>query len=318
MAGGSLADGIAVSAGGSPEVAVPAGGGSADGSPAGSSHAGNGPAGGGCTGCLRLSLESRHRETVVSGSYASGAFKISRPLETEATGQKLLYLMNPGGGYVDGDRYRMELSLERGAELALTTQSATKVYRTPQGGVRSDTAIRLADGALLELLPDPVIAYEDAVYFQQTTIHMEPGSCLVLADAWTPGWSPSGRHFRYRRIDALTELNVGGELQLVDRLCLRPEGGMKGIGELEGYTHYGSLLVVHEKGTQQAVDELDGKLRNDFSMGGIRFGLTNLAAPGFILRIMAGSTEDLQRLTAACHDEVRKRWLGKPPLRLRK
>ncbi|MBB6729885.1 urease accessory protein UreD [Cohnella sp. CBP 2801] len=263
-------------------------------------------------------MEYRNRETVVGGSYASGAFKISRPLKADLSGQKLLYLMNPGGGYVDGDRYRMEVALGAGAELALTTQSATKVYRTPKGRVCSDTDIRLADGALLELLPDPVIAYEDAVYFQQTTIRMEAGACLILADAWTPGWSPSGRSFRYRRIDSLTELYVGEELQLVDRLCLRPDGEMAEIGELEGYTHYGSLLVVHQKGTQEAVDELYEGLRNAVPAEGIRFGLTSLALPGFILRIMARSTEDLQRLTAICHDEVRKRWLGKPPLRIRK
>ena len=54
-----------------------------------------------------------------------------RPNYLDNTGQVCYFLINPGGGYVDGDTYRMEITVEEEAELLLTTQSATKVYRTP-------------------------------------------------------------------------------------------------------------------------------------------------------------------------------------------
>ncbi|WP_433944164.1 urease accessory protein UreD [Paenibacillus sp. SN-8-1] len=273
---------------------------------------------GNLTGTLRLSLENRDMQTVMRESYASGAFKISPPTHIDESGQKLLYLMNPGGGYVDGDQYAMDVTLDAGAELILTTQSATKVYRTPTGSVCSDTKVKLAGGALLEMLPDPIIAYEDARYFQKTVFHLEEGAHLIAADSWTPGWSPSGDHFRYRRIDSLTELYMGGRLQMVDRFCLEPADEQFGFGEMEGYTHYGSLLVVHEQATPEAVELLYEQLEESFSEGCPRFGLTVLAVPGFVMRVMAYSTEEIQQLMEACHDRVRQEWLCKPVLRIRK
>lgn len=269
------------------------------------------------TGLLQLKLENRGR-TVIKESYASGAFKISRPLEADGTGQALLYLMNPGGGYVDGDRYKALISMGQDSQLVLTTQSATKIYKTVGGFVHSLTEVSLEEGALLEVVPDPVIAYENAVYVQKTVLRLQPGAALVYLDAWTPGWSPSGELFTYKSIDSLTELYVGGELQMADRLRMTPSGSLAGLGEMEGYTHYGSLLVVHERGTGEETDELYAYLRGQFHSESVRFGITNLQTPGFVLRIMARSTEELQQAAGACHDYVRENWLNKPPLRIRK
>jgi urease accessory protein len=270
------------------------------------------------TGFLRLQTSLRQGRTVLADCFGSGAYKPSRLVTAEGSGQALLYLMNPGGGYVDGDRYRMEISADEGTELAVTTQSATKVYRTPHGCVRSDTDVRVAAGALLELLPDPVIAYERARYFQRTHVRLAPGAGLISADAWTPGWSPSGAPFTYERIDSLTELYVGGELRMHDRLAVAPASSSAEWNDFEGFTHYGSLLVVLEQATAAAQDKLYDYLSEQFGSDSVRFGLTRLDVPGFVLRMMAHRTEQIRLATAACHAYMRQRWLGKAPLRLRK
>jgi urease accessory protein len=40
-------------------------------------------------------------------------------------------MVNPGGAYLGADVFVIEVEVEAGADLLLTTQSATKVYRTP-------------------------------------------------------------------------------------------------------------------------------------------------------------------------------------------
>ncbi|WP_274649061.1 urease accessory protein UreD [Paenibacillus humicola] len=269
------------------------------------------------TGYLRLTACLRQGRTTLAESIGTGAYKPSRLVEAEGAAGALLYLMNPGGGFVDGDRYRLEIAAEARAELAVTTQSATKVYKTPRDCVRSDTEIRIAAGALVELLPDPVIAYADARYFQRTRICLEPGASVIVADAWTPGWSPSGAPFTYERIDSLTELYLDGELKARDRLALVPSAGGE-WDDLDGFTHYGSLLAVHEKADAAAQDKLAQHLAERLEGSGIRFGLTRLDMAGCMLRVMAGSTEQLRLAIDVCHGYIRREWLGKPPLRLRK
>jgi len=267
---------------------------------------------------LRLAVCRRGRRTVIRDAYATGAFKLSRPIDPDGSGQVLLFLMNPGGGYVDGDRYRLKLELEPGAEMTLTTQSATKVYKTPSSGVRSDTEAELAEGAWLEIVPDPVIAYSGSRYFQRTILKLQPGAAVFCSDAWTPGWSRDGALFPYNRIDSLTELYIGGQLQMRDRLAVVPAryGGDRDL--FEGYTHYGSVLAVHEKAQEPELSRLHDYLQACCASRDIRFGVTRLIVPGAVLRILARSTEELQLAAEACRDYVRREWLGKAPLRLRK
>ena len=115
-----------------------------------------------------------------------------RPIYLDDTGQVCYFLINPGGGYVDGDTYRMEITVEEEAELLLTTQSATKVYRTPNKPVVQETELILKKNSVLEYIPDPLIGYRDASYKQKNVIRMEQGSTLIYSDMLTPGWSPEG------------------------------------------------------------------------------------------------------------------------------
>ncbi|GAF09936.1 urease accessory protein UreD [Paenibacillus pini JCM 16418] len=78
-----------------------------------------------------------------------------RPIYADHSGQVCYYLLNPGGGYLDGDRYKMEISADEGSKVTLTTQSATKVYKTPKSYAYQETEISLKKGSYLEYLPTP-------------------------------------------------------------------------------------------------------------------------------------------------------------------
>src|SRR5699024_1343090 len=107
------------------------------------------------TGVLELDMENRGGRMVAKNVYFQGAFKVMRPVYHNNATYPCYYLLNPGGGYLDGDTYRMKVSLEEGANLTLTTQSATKVYKTPVKEVYQETNIHLKKDSYLEYLPDP-------------------------------------------------------------------------------------------------------------------------------------------------------------------
>jgi urease accessory protein len=54
--------------------------------------------------------------------------------------------MNPGGGYLDGDFYKIDIYLEETAEAVVTTQSFTKIYKTPLGNASQEITIHLKKG----------------------------------------------------------------------------------------------------------------------------------------------------------------------------
>src|ERR1051325_2274100 len=95
------------------------------------------------TGTVHLNVEDRKGKTVAKNVYFQGAFKVMRPIYHDNSGQVCYYLLNPGGGYLDGDRYQMKVHLDEKAKLTLTTQGATKIYKTPKSFAYQETEITL-------------------------------------------------------------------------------------------------------------------------------------------------------------------------------
>ncbi|WP_163880430.1 urease accessory protein UreD [Paenibacillus favisporus] len=269
------------------------------------------------TGILRLEAEERDSRTVARNVYFQGAFKVMRPIYHDDSGQPCYYLLNPGGGYLDGDRYHLGISLLENARLTLTTQSATKIYKTPNTPAYQETEISLKKGSYLEYIPDPLIGYEHARYDQKTVIRMEKGASLLYCDSVTPGWSPEGTLFSYDTLRLRTEIYMDGELAVYDHIKLQPAGQpVNGLGFLEGYTHLGSMLFIGEEADAGLLDELYSAVHPE--PDGVRIGMSLLNVPGLVVRILAHSTQAVERIQAECHHLVSRRLFGRNPSFLRK
>ena len=60
------------------------------------------------------------------------------------------YIVNVGGGYLDGDRYRVNVNLEDNAQVTLTSQGATKIYKTPNDHVEQYQTFNLSNQSYME------------------------------------------------------------------------------------------------------------------------------------------------------------------------
>lgn len=269
------------------------------------------------TGELSLDLEDRKGKTVARNVFFQGAFKVMRPIYHETTGKVCYYLLNPGGGYLDGDRYRMKVTAAEGSKVTLTTQSATKVYKTPKDYAYQETEIMLEKGSYLEYLPDPLIAYKNARYRQKNTVRMDSSAVFLYTDILTPGWSDTGEKFSYHTVQLINEIYVDDELAVLDHIKLSPEmQNISGLGFMEGYSHLGSMIVIGEQTNRELVNELYECI---LSKGGdVKFGLSQLLIPGFSIRILANSTQTIEGIIADCHSLIHERWFGTKPNSLRK
>ncbi|MEH7502584.1 urease accessory protein UreD [Neobacillus drentensis] len=269
------------------------------------------------TGELRLEVEERKGKTVAKKVYFQGALKVMRPVYHDNSGQACYYLLNPGGGYLDGDRYKMKISLEEKAKLTITTQSATKVYKTPKSHVYQETEIHLKEGSFLEYLPDPLIAYQQAKYKQKNIIRMEKNATFLYTDIITPGWSPEGERFSYESIQLLNEIYIDNELAAYDHIKMNPSTqNMGGLGFMEGFTHLGSMIVVGKQSDSNFIDRLFHVMNE--SADSFKSGISLLAVPGFTIRVLANSTQVIERIFTECLHIIRQEWFNTQPSFLRK
>lgn len=273
------------------------------------------------TGELRLHIERRSGKDVATQQFHQGALRILRPHYLDDTAQVCYTIVNPGGGYLGADQYGVDISIGEAASLLLTTQSATKIYRTPQGQAHSQMRIKLAEDAVLEYLPDQLIAYQDASYGQETIVEMSQSSSLVMFEVITPGWSPEGELFQYENIRLRTEVHVDGVLAVLDNLSVQPSN--QNIGSmlyLQDFTHVGMLLAIDQRINTHMLESLR---EIAYAVAAqqpepVHVGISETATAGLSVRTLGYSTESSTAVLMSVVNELRRRLRGQASVQLRK
>ena len=257
------------------------------------------------TGELHLRIARGGDRSIAVEQYHRGALRVFRPLYLDESGQVTYYVVNPGGGYLDGDSYLTEVEVLQGASAVLTTQAATKIYRTPTCPVRQDTRVSLGPRAVLELVP----------YRQTTLVEMDPTATFMSLEVLTPGWAPDGSAFGYDCVRMRTNIRVGGRCAVVDNLRLVPgEAGLAGMGGLEGHSHLASFTVLDARVDDALVNDVAQMLEVD----DVRGAVTRVQGPGFIARALGDDTTRLTDLMLDISELLRGQWFSAPRLNLRK
>ncbi|MDT0189297.1 urease accessory protein UreD [Rothia terrae] len=276
-------------------------------------------------GVLKLGVTERNGRSVATSQYHEGALRILRPHYLDASGQVTYTAINPGGAYFGADRYLLDLKVEQGASLLLTTQSATKVYKTPQGPAYQEMTVDLGPGAVFEYVPDQLIVYREGAYKQRTLVTMDPTASLVMSEIITPGWAPDGSSFKYQELRMRTEIRVtgeGGDKRLaVDQLRLKPSelGDIRGVGLMEGHSHTGQLLLADARIDNALYDELAAMVEGSNTLSGItRAGRDAHGVHCVAVRSLANSTADIAQLHQDIINLTRKTWRYQAKLDLRK
>ncbi|MDQ0233062.1 urease accessory protein UreD [Metabacillus malikii] len=267
------------------------------------------------TGYLHVKVGKRRDKSVITNSYFDGVLKITRPTYLHDD-LPLLTLIHVGGGYVDGDTYKTEVVVEKSARLALTTQASTKVYKSPRDGVNQVMDYVLEPNSELFVKQDSLILYQDAQFTQQTNVYMSSLATFFYTDIMTPGWSEDGSLFTYTKCTSKMKIYVDGSLQVFDHLLIEPNEQLQSIMHLEGYSHIGTMFLIHPKVTESLIEKLRTKLAHFTSES--RFGISLVANNGLTLRILAYSTPLIEKVFSECESLMMKELNNEEKLEWRK
>lgn len=160
---------------------------------------------------------------------ARGAGPLRLLCPRAAGGAAWIVTSSLGGGLVDGDALALEVTVEPGATCIVTSQASTKVYR---GASSLRTAVRVREGAIALVVPDPVVPFGGARFEQVTEVALDAGASLALSDVVTAGRVAYGERWSAARVVTTLELAVAGERVVLDRLLL-DRGGARRMRRFE-------------------------------------------------------------------------------------
>ncbi|WP_058993163.1 urease accessory protein UreD [Sarcina ventriculi] len=271
-----------------------------------------------CAGLIDLVLEKQGDVVVSPRKYFNGVFKLSPKMELDVERIPAYFLMQLGGGIVEGERYNINVELKENVRAIVTTQAASKVYKCENSYESfQETTLKLEENSILEYITDPVILYKDAVYRQENNIYMTKSSTLIYTDGITSGWSPDKKRFQYEKAKLKTNIYMDGVPVLLDNMLINPrEDDIDGLGFMEGYKNFATLIILDDRIDKNIIEHLREeilKLNLD-----INFGITGLEVNGFVLRVIGNLTQDLEEVVGLCHNYIRRKILNSQNLTIRK
>lgn len=270
-------------------------------------------------GGLKLALsKDPSGRTVIKDLWKQVPLQTLRPFyyDENKPEMAIIYILNPTGGTLQGDRLRIDVSLEAGTKVHLTTQAATKLY-----GMNADYAtqvinLNLGRDSYLEYLPDQTIPYRNSRFYQEVSVRMHNNSSLVYWEILTPG--RKGReHFDYDIY--YSRLNVqdeSGNPLLSDTVVLQPKSSsLTRQGAMGKHEVLGNFYVVSESVDGKLIEKIHSAAQDKEVMAGA--GPTSMTH-GVVARVLGPSSRVVRTTLEKIWNEARIRVLGSPAPRIRK
>lgn len=157
-------------------------------------------------------------------------------------------LVTTAGGLTGGDRLRLGVTLEAGAEALCTPQAAEKIYRAEQNSAAADIDIGLsvAAGAALEWLPQETILFDGARLDRRVGIDLQDDARLLAGDITVFGRIARGERFAAGRLFDRWQLSLDGRLLWRDAARLEeagPDAALQHPAGFDGALAQGLILA---------------------------------------------------------------------------
>lgn len=149
-------------------------------------------------------------------------------------------IVNTGGGVVGGDRYALDIEVDAGAALTITTPAAEKIYRSAGEDAEIVAHLRCGDEARLEWLPQETILFDGSRLRRRLDIDLAPSARFLGVETILLGRRASGERLNHGALRDAWMLRVAGRPAWADAIGLEGDiaahrGDRFGLGDAAGY-----------------------------------------------------------------------------------
>ena len=250
----------------------------------------------GKVGLLRLKLEenSDKNKTIITDQYSQVPLYTQKALyyDEKLPNMAHLFIMSPSGGILQGDRYRMDISLANNAVSHITTQGATRIYKMNSNYATQLININVGKNCYLEFIPDQIIPFRNSRYYQKVSLNVDPSATLIYSEIIVPGRVAMGELFSYdlcylKTIGQNTEKNI----KFIDNCMLKPKNqNMNTLGMFGNHTVLASVYILTKNEHIQILNKkINSIIKNNDEVSGGSTILPNNS--GLLVRLMCNSSE---------------------------
>lgn len=261
---------------------------------------------GGWNASLRLCFGRQEARTRLVRKSQSGPLTVQRPFYPEGDTCHL-YLLHPPGGLVGGDQLRLEANVGKGAHALLTTPGATKFYRSAGPWARQQQRFEIADGGVLEWLPQETILFDGARAELSSHIELHAGAGFIGWEIYCLGRPAARERFGNGQCRFRLALYRDRKPLLLERLNIMDKSHLDRPAGLRGHP-VTATLVATGADRDALLATRDILQRHPVEDAGVTL-LDDL----LVLRCLGPDGEAIKRLLEQVWGVIRPRLLGREP-----
>ena len=265
----------------------------------------------GKTGKLKivLDVESISGRTIIKEKESVFPLSVQKEMYYDQFQPKMthVYIVSSSGGILQGDKYMIDIILEKNALAHITTQGATRVYGMKVSNAIQVVNVSLDDGAYLEFIPDQIIPYKNSRFYQKINFKVHDNATMIYSEIISPGRIGMGEIFDYE-ICYLRSIgkNHKDELRFTDYTKIEPKKmKLQDFGVLEQKQITATMYILAKTNDIEKISQtLENEIKNSSE---VEFGWSTMTKEnGILLRILGNTTRDVIRLVYDITKIVRK------------
>ena len=261
----------------------------------------------GKVGELRLGFSIRNGRSVLHDLYRVTPLLVQQALYWDEAMPELpiCLIISVGGGILQGDRYKIDISVGEGACAQVTSQSANRIHRMDANYASQHQTVILESGAYLEYLPEFTIPYRGSRFISHTDLVVAADATLIYGEMILAG----RKHHHVEERFGFDLLSMAVAVRRPDGRRLFTEKILIEKGDptidfaavMRGFDAFANIMCITPIETATRIKD---RFETNFSLEAPRAlsGVCRLPnAAGLMLRVVGVETYDVRK-------EVRRFW----------
>tara|TARA_B110001454_G_scaffold1527_1_gene1396 strand:+ start:5678 stop:6598 length:921 start_codon:yes stop_codon:yes gene_type:complete len=275
----------------------------------------------GKVGILEIELKQGNNKTTITKQFSQVPLQIQRAVYPEESIPEMayLYIISPSGGILQGDRYKIDVTLKNNAISHITTQGATRIYSMNSNFASQITNITVDDNCYLEYIPDQIIPYQNSRYYQKVNLNIHDKATMIYSEVLTPGRMAMNEYFDYDVCYLRTYCkNQEEKFRCLENMKIEPKNqNLNSDGILGKNKIVGTVYILTKK---DHITELENMINTNLEkLEAVSIGTSILPnESGIIVKILGDNTEDIFKLIYGVLKITRKKILGAEFSKIRK
>ncbi|PZQ96977.1 MAG: urease accessory protein [Cereibacter sphaeroides] len=261
----------------------------------------------GKVGQLRLGFSLRHGRSVLNDLYRVTPLLVQQALYWDEAMPELpiCSIISIGGGILQGDRYKIDISVGEGACAHVHSQSANRIHRMDANYASQAQTVRVEAGAYLEYLPDFTIPYRGSRFINESDLIVAEDATVLYGEMMMTG----RKHHHVDERFGLDLLSVavsisrpGGRKLFAEKILIeKNDPTVDYAAVMRGFDTFANIMCISPPDIAARVKD---RFENHFPTEDVRAlaGVSRLPNnAGLMLRVVGVETYDVRK-------QVRRFW----------